>query len=244
MRLMTTTRALARITVLIAACMLGVPPVHAQAPPPQPAVPKPPPTSPEPVERLGRDLFRIGNIRVDTAKKEISIAGKVNDVQVLEFIACTKGGFKAYESALELDTNAITFNLALILIGLDRANAVPPTRHFDPNPPQGDPVEVWVEWKEGSKARRVRAEELVYNAETKRTLPEGPWVYTGSVFVKENNAYLADVDGALIGFVHTPSPILENPAPVIGPYGANRLNPALGLKGGVAVVLTVRALKK
>jgi hypothetical protein len=200
------------------------------------------PKAPEPVERLGPGLFRVGSVRVDTAKKEVSVRGTVTEATTLEFIATTKGGFKAYESALELDTNAISFNLALILIGLDREHAVHPRFHFDPVPPKGDPVEIWVEWDESGTTRKVRAEQLVYNTQSQHTIPEGPWVYTGSVFVEQVRAYLADIDGTLIGFVHTPSPILENPTAVMGPYGANQLNPALNLKPGTAITVTVRAL--
>lgn len=215
------------------------PPVVAPSPPSTTVAP---PTAAAPAERLGPNLLRVGNIRIDTAKREITIPGSANDVRVLEFIASTKGGFKGYESALELDTNAINFNLALILIGLDRDHGVPPRYHFDPITPKGDPVEIWVEWDENGAVRRVRAEQLVYNEETKRTLPEGPWVYTGSLFIAKSRAYLADIDGTLIGFVHTPSPIIENPTLMRGPYGANRLNPALNLKGGTAVRVIVKAL--
>jgi hypothetical protein len=144
----------------------------------------------------------------------------------------------------DLSTTAISFNLALILIGLDREHAVHPRFHFDPTPPKGDPVEIWVEWDENGTTRKVRAEQLVYNERTQHTIPEGPWVYTGSVFVEQVHAYLADIEGALISFVHTPAPILENPTAVMGPYGANRLNPALNLKAGTAVTLTVRALQQ
>ncbi len=212
------------------------------------APPSPPPgtqplAAPAPVTRLGDNLFRVGNVRVDLKKREISVPGKVNEAQVLEFIATTQGGFKSYESAMELETNAVNFNTALILIGLDKAHAVVPRQHFDPIPPAGDPVEIWVEWDAADGPRRVRAEQLVYNAETKQTLAEGPWVYTGSTFMAGTNAYMAEMDGTLIGFVHTPSPIIENPAPLSsGPFGANRLNPNLQLAPGTRVVLTVRAL--
>ena len=196
------------------------------------------------MERLGPNIFRVGTVRVDTLKREISVRGTVTEAKTLEFIASTKGGFKGYESALELDTNAISFNLALILIGLDREHATHPRYHFDPIPPKGDPVEIWVEWDEAGTTRKVRAEQLVYNVQTEHTIPEGPWVYTGSVFVEQVRAYLADIDGTLIGFVHTPSPILENPTAVMGPYGANQPNPALNLKPGTSVTVTVRSLQQ
>jgi hypothetical protein len=198
---------------------------------------------PSPVEKLGKGLLRVGNVRIDTNAKEVSVNGVVNDVKTLEFLANSPKGFKAYESAIELATNALNFNLGLILIGLDAARAKLPKMHLDPNPPAGDPVEVWVSWDEAGKARRVRAEELVYNEVTKVTLSAG-WVYTGSRILP-NGQYLADLDGTLIGFVHSPSPVIESAAPLMkGPYGANRFNTSLGLQPGTAVVMTVKALDR
>ena len=220
-------------------------PLLAQAPPQRTDErPENPPKAAEPVERLGPNLLRVGNVQVDTSAKEISVRGTVNDVQNLEFLANTKDGFKAYESALELDTNAINFNLGLILIGLDSAHAVVPRRQFDPELPRGDPVEIWIEWGESGSRRRIRAEQLVQDRITKELLTEGPWVYTGSVFTRERGAYLADIDGTLIGFMHTPSPILENPRPLPGVFGNFIINPELNLKAGTSVLVTVRALTR
>jgi hypothetical protein len=198
-----------------------------------------------PVERLGPNLLRIGNIQVDTAKQEVSVKGVVNDVEVLEFIANPKGGAKAYESAIEVDTDAVNFNLGLILIGLDHTRTKWPRRGDPPMLPNGDPVEIWVEWTAGDQQRRVRAEQLVYSEVTKTTLSEGPWVYTGSVFIPENNAFLADLNGALIGFVHRGAPVIDSPRSLTqGPYESNRLNPALNLKPGTSVTLIVKALPR
>jgi hypothetical protein len=238
---MSAARRLGAVAVfLFATALVGAAPQQAGQSPTGP-LDKPQPAA-SPIERLSPGLFRIGNIRIDTGKREISVNGVVNDARTLEFIAGTKGGFKNYETALELDTNAINFNLALILLGLDSARAVPPRRHLDPDPPKGDPVDVFIEWQDNGRARVVRAEELVYNEETKRTLPEGPWVYTGSLFVARANRYMADVDGTLIGFVHSPSTIIENPARLVGGYGASQINPALNLKPGMAVKVTIRSI--
>ncbi len=226
---------------LAALSLLSPGPARAQGGPPAPGG-RTAPTAPAPIERLGKGLLRVGTITVDTEKREASVAGTVNDVQIVEFIANTKGGFKAYESAIELDANGINFNLAMILIGLDKAHATVPRYPKDPVLPAGDPVEIWIEWKDGDSTRRVRAEELVANRETKQTLTEGPWVYTGSTFVPDTTAYQADVDGVLIGFAHTPAAVIDRPLPVPEPYDGNRLNAALNLKPGTAVVLTVRAL--
>jgi hypothetical protein len=199
--------------------------------------------SPTPIERLGPDVLRIGRIQVDTAKREVSVPGTFTGVSALEFIAVTKNGVKAYESLLELDTKAIDFNVALILIGLDPARGTVPKAHFDPDPPKGDPVELWVEWGTGTTRRRVRAERLIYNEITKTRLEDGPWVYTGSAFVADSNAYLAELEGTLIGFVHTPAPVIESPRKLVEQaYGNNVLHPEFNVPAGTEAVLTVRAL--
>jgi hypothetical protein len=164
-------------------------------------------------------------------------------VTTLEFIAATKKGYKNYESAIELDTTAINLTVGLLLIGLDPARSVPPSRHLDPAAPKGDPVDIFVEWGEGDQHRRIKAEELVYDDVEKKTMSEGPFVYTGSVFSKANNGNLADVEGSLIGFVHSPAPVIDSPrVSARGPYGARKFNMELGLAPGTSVLLTVKAL--
>ncbi|HEV8436831.1 MAG TPA: YdjY domain-containing protein [Methylomirabilota bacterium] len=205
---------------------------------------QPAPAAEPKIEKLGDGLLGVGKVRVDLEKRQVAVPGVVTPASTLEFVAGTKGGAKGYETALELDTDAVGFNLALILIGLDKANAVPSRRHFDPRPPEGDPVEIWVEWQEPDGARRVRAEDLIYNTEGKKTLPRGPWVYTGSVFLR-NGRYLADFHGVLIGFVHTPAPVIENPSSDgVARYGSFKINPELNLKPGTPVRVTVTAVPK
>jgi hypothetical protein len=213
-------------------------------PPPPPRSPAfGPAPAPSPAERLGKDLVRIGTVLVDTARKELTVGGFVNKVGVLEFLANTKGGWKAYESALELDTNAVNFNVACLLIGLDNAGAVVSRFQFDPQAPQGHPVELFVEWDDQGTPRRIRAEQLIYSQRTKETLTEGPWVYTGSVF-QQGNEYLAEVEGTLVGFMHTTAPIIESPRPMNGSYGDSIINPDLALKPGTQVKLIVKALPR
>ena len=239
-------RIIADSVVAALATMALAPAVIAQqAPPPRaPRSPRPGPApAPSPVERLAPNQLRVGTIRVDLGRKELSVDGIVNEVPLLEFLANTEGGWKAYESALELSTNAINFNVACLLIGLDNSAAVVSRFQFDPQSPQGDPVELFVEWEDAGARRRVRAEQLIYNRITKQTLSEGPWVYTGSVF-REGNFYVAETEGTLVGFMHTTAPIIESPRPINGRYGDSIINPELNLKPGMAVQLIVRALPK
>jgi hypothetical protein len=240
-RLRPLARAASAVAVLAMSALAGPQPVQGQTGTQGGS----PPTTAAPIERLGPTSLRVGNLQVNTATKEISVRGVVTEAEVLEFVAITKGGFKGYESALELDTNAINLNVALILLGIDPARSVAPKRQFDPAIPQGDAVEMWVEWGEPNARRKVRAEQLIYNRMSKTTLPEGPWVYTGSVFVEGVKAYLADIEGALIGFAHTQANIIDSPRPLpADPYGSDILNPDLNLKPGTTIQFTIRVLPR
>lgn len=225
-----------------------------QAGPGPTALARPQPAVKPGVEKLADGSYRIGPIRVDTVKRELTVSGSINDVTILEFVANTIRGHKAYESAITIDTDAITFNTALLLLGLDPKRAVVPTRHFDPVPPDGDPLDIFVDLMVRrdplslmTASRRVRVEELLFDQRTGKTLPEGPWVYTGSTFVEDLNGrrYMAELDGVLIGFVHSPSPVIENPrAGAVDGYGSVVLNRGLGLTPGSLITLTIKALPR
>lgn len=194
------------------------------------------------VTKVRDGVFRVGTIEVDTLKKEMAVGGHVNDnVTTLEFVANTAGGVKAYESALTIDADGIMFNTALLLLGVDPARSRVPKQHFDPISPKGDPLEIWVAWNSLTGPKKVRIEQLLFDERSKTTMPEGPWVYTGSTF--QDGRYMADTDGVLIGFVHSPSPVIENPRKgAVGAYGSIVLNRNIGLLGAMKVVVTVKAL--
>jgi hypothetical protein len=195
-----------------------------------------------PVEKIRDKVFRIGPFEVDLVAREVKVDGVINkDVTTLEFVANTQNGAKAYESAITVMSDARTFNTALLMLALNPAHAVVPKKHFDPVAPKGDPVEIWVASKTGAPARRIRIEQLLYDQRTKKPLPEGPWVYTGSAF--SNGKYMAEIDGVLIGFVHSPSPIIENPrAGAVNAYGSVELNKIAGFGPGTPITLIVKAV--
>jgi hypothetical protein len=210
----------------------------AQAPRPQPKPAAPPKSAP--AQKIRDGVYRIGKIETDTTSGELRIPGTINsEVTILEFVANTIGGNKAYESALTVEATGVEFNTALLLLGVDPSRSVVPRRHFDTRPPAGDPLDIWIAWSANGAAKRVRIEQLLFNERTRRTLDEGPWVYTGSTMM--DGKYLADVDGILIGFVHSPAPVIENPRMgASGAYGSIVMNKALGLAGGTKVTLIVK----
>lgn len=205
-------------------------------------LPVPKPKAP-PVEKLGDNQFRVGNVRVDTAKHELKVSGRVNDTQALEFIAGTTGGAKNYETAFELDTDAVMFNTALILIGLDKSKGVPSKYRFDPTPPQGDPIEIWIDWDSKDGRKNMRAEDVVWNIAEKGPLGPGQWVYTGSTTL-DDGRFLAEMAGVIVGFVHAQEPLIERTTFRQTAYGMLQLNPNVGLTPGTVVTFTVKALPK
>jgi hypothetical protein len=220
-----------------------VPPPNMKIPP----VYNPPTVMPKPmaIEKTGDSTYRIGEMQLDTKKKELTVPGTVNDVTVLEFVANTLGGFKAYETALTLNTNAVSFNAALLVLGLDPAHGKPAAMQFDKEAPQGDPVDISVSWNDGRRARKEPIEELIYDSRSKTTLKKGPWVYTGSTIFKGENGpmYMAETDGVLIGFMHGPQAVIDNPRDdARDGFGMIVLNPTLGLKAGMPITLTVKVL--
>jgi hypothetical protein len=220
---------------------------------------KPSSTSPPVVKKLGENLAQVGNITVNTQKKELSVQGKVlplhssslpkpmpgekptpPPLKTLEYLATSRDGMKAYESALELDTDATTFNFACIMIGLEKSNAVLPKGHFDPTSTKGDLVEIWVEWA----GHKIRAEEMLYD-ETSKSIPQvGAWIYTGSKILSDGR-FMAEMDGTIIGFVHDPDTIIESSIGAgLGAYGTIHMNPSFQLAADMSVKLTVRALPR
>jgi hypothetical protein len=211
-------------------------------PPPGPGVSSARKAPPAP-KKAGENLVRLGKILIDTKNNEVSVSGRMLPDRTLEFIASTRMGAKSYESAIELDTDAVTFNLAMLMIGLDKSRAVVPELHFGPTV-AGDPVEIWVEWGTGKTSRKIRIDELLYDERARKVPEMGAWVYTGSTMYPGGD-FAAEVDGVLIGFVHDPASIIENTVGSgIHAYGTIKLNPALKLQAGTAVKLTVKAIPR
>ncbi|HUK37132.1 MAG TPA: YdjY domain-containing protein [Vicinamibacterales bacterium] len=199
-------------------------------------------TKPAPVEKLSPTQYRLGNVRVDTATREVSVSGKVNpDVHTLEFVANTQDGWRAYESAVSLDTNAITFNAALLLIGLDSGHATgQPKFHFDPAEVAGDIVTISVTCP-GGECQPMPAERLMFDRGKKENVGGGKWVYTGSRLLPDGR-YMADMGAVLIGFVHDPATIIEySMGAGLRRYGQIVPNPNLGLAPGTIINMTVKA---
>jgi hypothetical protein len=199
--------------------------------------------APEPrVRDLGGGLYRIGSIEVNKEARKFTVPGTIialADGAPIEYLAISRGGSKNYESLVELDVSAVEFNLACILIGLDKDKAVRPQQHFDPIEVTGDVVDVRISWQSADGKREMEIERLL-----KDTADPGDhvWVYTGSSFLPDGR-YLAEIMGTLIGVVHDPSSIIQHQRGMgLGHYGAVTMDPDTVPPGGTPVTVTVFSL--
>jgi hypothetical protein len=181
---------------------------------------------------------RIGRILVDRRERRLTVPGQVIwDKGPLEYFAVTKGGVKSYESVLELDADALQFNLACLLIGLDSDHKRPPRFHFDPEPASGNPAAVLMRWGPDGERREVPANALFLGKGN--TQPGPVWVYTGSRTL--GGRYLADQDGTLIGFAHDPATIIEHREGFgLGDYGSVAIKPGTLPPRGTSIEVEVR----
>lgn len=195
------------------------------------------------VEDLGNGRYRIGQILLDKTAGRFSVPGVVlpyEEGKVMEFIAVTKKGHKAYESLLELEVNAFEFNLACILIGLDEKNGSPAKFHFDPAPMKGDKVSIRVTWEKDGK--RLKTDPVNWLTSTEKISTQAQWNYIGSQFI-EGNRYLAQMDGTLIGLVHDPSSIIEHHSGLgLGNWGLLTVDQARAPGAGTKIDLSVQRL--
>ena len=174
---------------------------------------------------LGNGRYRIGSIEVDKNAQRFTVPGSIIGLaedMPIEFLVIAKGGHKSYEALIELDVNAVEFNLACILIGLDTENATHPEYHFDQARVTGDVVNVRVSWVLEGHEQSYEIERLLRGtAEPK----DHVWVYTGSYFAQDGT-YMAAMSGNLIGFVHDPESIIQHQKGLgLGEYGAITLDP-------------------
>lgn len=192
-----------------------------------------------PIEKIDEFRYRIGNVTLDSKKRELSIPGMINmEKGVVELLACARGG-KTHESILVLDIIPYHLQVSLLLLGLKYRGGV--EYQGDPKIPKGDSVEVWVTWKGEGAEKTVRGEDLVWNITEKKSMEHTPWIFVGSKMIE--GRFMADQEKSLITTYHDPFTIFDNPSP----DGANddlyKVNEQIVPAKGTPVTITIKALR-
>jgi hypothetical protein len=191
---------------------------------------------------LGQERYQIGRIVVDKRARSFTVPGRVHVVgKPLEYLATSPGGMKEYETLLELDATGSEFNLACILVGLERDPKQVAVRQPVPAPLVGQRVAISVAWSEGDKRRRVSAAEALLNPDAGVKPESVEWVYTGAPASEGRDRFAADVTGTLVGFKPDGNNVIESAVGIgIGAYGSVRGNAVLPPVGS-AIELIVEA---
>ena len=154
----------------------------------------------------------FGSVRLDSLTKTVSATGWVNQTDgPIEVLACGKQG-KVHESVFVLDLNPLDLQAALLLAGLKSG---PPMSAVGEGPPQGDPLDVFVEWEVDGEIRRVRAEECIWQIQEGEALPESPWIFTGSML--RDGRFMAFAEESLVVNYWDPNAIVN----LSHPHGAD-----------------------
>lgn len=144
---------------------------------------------------------------------------------MLEFFAVISGG-KEHETVVALTGNfdrekrlpeglAGMINACILALGYEKGEPVSATTDGKVVPPKGEPIHLYLEWKgEGGETVRARAEDLIYDLETKQAMKRDPWIYIGSRFEKNyggsGTVYMADLTGDVVATYSWPNTIVDN----------------------------------
>ncbi len=192
---------------LILIALFATPATAQEAAPAVAPVGSEPQPSPSPVLWDG-NVATLGSVRVDAAAKTVTATGWVNQTEgLIEVLACGPKG-KVHESVFVLSLNPLDLQAGLLLIGLSSGTPMPATGE---TPPEGDPIDLMVEWQADGETQRARAESFVWNIQDNAVLPETPWTYTGSMI--KDGEFKALAEESLIVTYWDPYAIVNLPLP-------------------------------
>jgi hypothetical protein len=193
------------------------------------------------MKSLGRDRYQIGRIVVDKKARRFTVPGRVHVLgKPLEYLVTSPGGMKEYETLLEADASGSEFNLACILLGLERDPRQGVYYQFSQEPLSGPRVNIRVAWQDGRKRREVSAAEALLDAKADVRPESVEWVYMGSLMNPTDGQFAADITGTRGGFVHDANSIIESVKGLgIGAYGSVSGNAAVLPPEGSPIELIV-----
>jgi hypothetical protein len=190
-----------------------------------------------PIKQINDSQYRLDNIFIDAAKREVSFPAMVNmERGLVEVFVCARGG-KVHESVFVADVVPYYLQVALILIGLkDGHDEIYRTKQ---EAIKGDPVELWVDWQIDDETKRYRAEDLIWNITANATMPYTSWIFRGSW--TEQGRFMADDVKSLVTTYNDPATIIDNPLATGQNDELYHANHQVLPPKGTPVTITIRA---
>jgi len=187
-----------------------------------------------------------GGGRVDFKAKTLSLPAEVClRSGPIELFACAEGG-KDHESVLRVRCRPELVNLNLILFSLKRGPSRP-----DAGGAAGDRILIFCEWEQDGKPVSTRAEDLIWDLATNRSMDRVGWTYTGSKFVPETDVETGKATGrSALAVVHSrtliatfadASALFETPLPEIVDDTTFKVNEKVVPPRGTPVRLVFRS---
>lgn len=164
-----------------------------------------PVTTPRPaVTQIGEHQYRLGEIEINSKKREISFSAAVNmrEGGPIEYVLVHEQG-KVHESILTTSISPMNLQIALKLLKFESGYGdvfnlllVPELLEKEGGTvdERGDPIEF--RFLPEGKTQPLEIQDLVMDGMKKTTMQGEPWIYTGSRI--ENGTFMAEAEGSII----------------------------------------------
>ena len=202
-----------------------------------------------------------GHLQIQEKEQKLVLKGKISEALgeydahlkgAVEYLVCGRNG-KEYESIIVVGATAKEIYDALDKLGVK--TGTPPgydEEKDEPTPPTGTEFLMYAEWKDGDETKKVRAEELIFNVKTLKTMSHVTWIYSGSRIVADLDsddedammpqAFMSNDIVALKRF--DASALFQNPLPESEEENIYKKNETLIPKLGTPVTLTIEVNRK
>jgi hypothetical protein len=169
------------------------------------------------LKQIAPGIFQLGGVRLNLEKKTVQFPASINMTNGAVEYFLVNGIGKLHESVLKTETEPAQIHMAMLFLGAKGAlkssstNVVPEEKFIanaGTNKIGGDEIAIEVSWKNGDSEKRVRAEDLVLNTETKLPMSKGVWVYNGSKVV--NGTFIAQRDGSIVSIITDDLALVNN----------------------------------
>ena len=164
-----------------------------------------------PIKLVAPGVFEIGGVQITKKENKVTFPCKVNMSRgLLEYVIVGRMG-KLHESLLMAEVEPFPLQVALLLMGLE-GSMHPLAHQGDPRKPEGDPVEIWVQWDDGGQTRKARIEDWVAVAPDLKPMQNTNWIFTGS-YTMAGGAFMAQTEKSIVAIYHDPAALFDNPSP-------------------------------
>ena len=150
-----------------------------------------------PIKEIAPGQFQLGSVILNKEQRAIRFPATVNMTNgLIEYLVVTGTG-KLHESILKTETVPSQIHVAMLLLGATDSSTNRSSTNI-----LGDELSIEVGWKTDGLEKRVRAEQLVFNSETKSVMSKGRWIYNGSKVI--DGTFIAQRDGSIVSIIADP----------------------------------------